>query len=380
MNNLESIMQDLEAVSNEKQFMFERPAHYFRQGNQTILFITCYWKDLERLLTLDNYRSVLERSQRELNVARAKKFAAYLVKNISNGTDFIVPPIIGNCSGDIEIEPVGNTHMCMVKFPFDCKIEPFDGQHRSYGIIEVTRSNSEARHNAIGIQLTLNAPLSVRQQFFSDINNNASKPSAAINMAYDSNNALAQLVQQVLTDLPVLQNQVDFEHNVIPAKGKLWVSYKALCDASQKMLSFRQEDDSEDKQKEDLIALWNAWLLLFDMSSNFKHYEYCDYRKEYLPCHAVAVNAFGWAVRELLEELDLNKVVSLIESLALKLSLSERESFSLTENWKGICVDPERGTLRADVRSQKKAGKVLAQIIRTGKVDISQPTAENIEK
>lgn len=65
------------------------------------------------------------------------------------------------------------------------RIELFDGQHRARGL-SIMSENFDVRHYQIGIHLTLNGKtLQPGNNFFSDINN-ASKPAASINMAYDS--------------------------------------------------------------------------------------------------------------------------------------------------------------------------------------------------
>ncbi|GHO15857.1 hypothetical protein MY011_20900 [Escherichia coli] len=80
----------------------------------------------------------------------------------------------------------------------------------------------------------MNLPLKTRQQFFSDINNNVSKPSATINMAYNGRDDIAQGMISFLTQHTVFADITDFEHNVVPLKSNMWVSFKALTDATSK--------------------------------------------------------------------------------------------------------------------------------------------------
>jgi hypothetical protein len=59
---------------------------------------------LTRILASDNHGSTLERSQREINQARVKKFYQYLVNAHEKKEPFIIPPLVGNCESVIEFD------------------------------------------------------------------------------------------------------------------------------------------------------------------------------------------------------------------------------------------------------------------------------------
>ncbi|EBV3515706.1 hypothetical protein DOC58_24575, partial [Salmonella enterica subsp. enterica serovar Typhi] len=56
-------------------YFFEFPASRGLQGNTVVLMMTVPARALTRVLASDNHGNTLERSQRELNPARAKKLA-----------------------------------------------------------------------------------------------------------------------------------------------------------------------------------------------------------------------------------------------------------------------------------------------------------------
>ena len=60
-------------------YFFEFPASRGVQGGAIVLMMTVPARTLARVLASDNYGDTLERSQREINPARAKKFYEYLV-------------------------------------------------------------------------------------------------------------------------------------------------------------------------------------------------------------------------------------------------------------------------------------------------------------
>jgi hypothetical protein len=100
-------------------------------------------------------------------------------------------------------------------------------------------------------------------------------------MAYDSKNKLSQMLIGILEKSPLGQF-VDYEHNAVPAKSDKWVSYKALYDASKKMIT-RPESDTPAAMCEDLECYWNAWYMLTDLEGYAKTCKSGEFRKEYLP-------------------------------------------------------------------------------------------------
>lgn len=142
---------------------FEFPASRGTQGDSIVLMLTVPARTLTRVLASDNYGDTLDRSQRELNPARAKKFYQYLVEAYENKEPFIIPPLVGNCDSYVEFEEFGNTNVGVARFPMDAEIKLFDGQHRAAGIAEYCRTIDEPIH--VPMMLTLQLPLKTRQQF-----------------------------------------------------------------------------------------------------------------------------------------------------------------------------------------------------------------------
>ena len=98
---------------------FEFPASRGTQGGSIVLMLTVPARTLTRVLASDNYGDTLDRSQRELNPARAKKFYQYLVEAYENKEPFIIPPLVGNCDSYVEFEEFGNTNVGVARFPLD---------------------------------------------------------------------------------------------------------------------------------------------------------------------------------------------------------------------------------------------------------------------
>lgn len=341
---------------------FEFPASRGLQGDTLILLMNVPGRTLARVLASDNYGHTLERSQRELNKSRVKKFYEYLVAAAENKEPFIIPPLVGNCASHVEFEEFGNTNVGVVRFPMDAEIKLFDGQHRGAGITMFCREYDTPLF--VPLMMTLQLPLKTRQQFFSDINNNVSKPSAAINMAYNGRDQVAQTMVSFLSTHSVFSEITDFEHSVVPAKSDLWISFKAIGDATAKFAG--NGDDA--LSTGDIYDFWEAWLKLTAIEGIRHGVSPAEYKRDYIQFHAVMINAFGYAVQELLRRRPAHIIVQMIEELVTKATMTELEDFFLISSWDGVCADAskERATVIASVPAQKAAAQRLAMAITAG--------------
>lgn len=353
-------------------YFFEFPASRGIQGGEITLLMMVPARALTRVLASDNTGGTLDRSQREINPARAKKFFEYLENAYKSKQPFIIPPLVGNCNSYIEFQEVGNTNVGIARIPMDAEIKLFDGQHRAAGIAEFLRSYGEPVD--VPLMLTHKLSLKTRQQFFSDINNNVSKPSAAINMAYDGRNDIAQVMVSFLSSNNVFEAITDFEHNVVPAKSSKWISFKALCDATSKFTNVNEKK----LDKSDVWSIWEWWLELTGIDAVRHGTSQSEYKRDYIQFHAVMINAFGYAMQSLLSAHSVSEVLELLKTFVLNADLAERENFFLISNWGGVCAntDKEKPTVIANVAAQKAAAERLVKFISEKTPDSSLAVLE----
>ncbi|ECD2968448.1 DGQHR domain-containing protein [Salmonella enterica subsp. enterica] len=354
-------------TSGVGDYFFEFPASRGLQGGAIVLLMTVPARTLSRVLASDDVGGTLERSQREINPTRAKKFYEYLRNAHESSEPFIIPPLVGNCNSEIEFQEFGNTNVGVVRFPMDAEIKLFDGQHRAAGIREFCRTYDRSLH--IPLMLTHQLPLKTRQQFFSDINNNVSKPSAAINMAYNGRDKIAQDMVSFLSSHSVFSEITDFEHNVVPAKSNLWISFKPMSDATAKF-----SGNGDALATGDIYDIWEAWLKLTAIEGIRHGCTPAEYKRDYIQFHAVMINAFGYAIQELLRHRPAHIIVQMIEELVSKATMLDLENFFHISSWSGICAntDKERATVIASIPAQKAAARRLVKVI------IEQKFAESI--
>lgn len=351
-------------MNNSQEFSFNFPCVIGTQGSTVFMLMSVPFRVLRRLLALDNSGHVLDRSQRELNPARVKKISKYLRDANTNKQPFILPPIIGTSDDNIEFIPSGVDGVGTARVPMDAVIALTDGQHRCNSIIQVASDVDGG--NRIGLMLLLNVDLRQRQQFFSDINNNVSKPSAAINMAYNGRDELAQMMIETIKKHALLAEITDLEHNVVPARSQRLISFKALCDATGK---FHRTGASESElTPEQVQAVWQSWINLTGAAELQHAVTPGEYRQNYIQFSAVMLNAFGYAVQQLLEQHEPDCVIDMVNTLAASADLQTREAYFLSTRWEGICVNTSkaRPTLMANAAAQKMAAAELVSVLERG--------------
>ena len=80
------------------------------------------------------------------------------------------------------------------------------------------------------------------------------------------------------------------------------------------------------------------------------------------------INAFGYAIQELLRRRPAHIIVQMIDELVTKTTMTELEHFFLISSWDVVCADAskERATVIANVPAQKAAAQRLVIAITTG--------------
>lgn len=346
--------------TTDEQYYFEFPCTISTQGNLLVIMMSVPFRMLKRFMAFNNTGHVLDRSQREINPSRVKKIVQYLLDAHHQKQPFILPPIIANSNKVIDVELFGKSSVGMARVPMDAEFDLFDGQHRTAGVIEFARHIEDS--SAIGVMLTQQLSLQQRQQFFSDINNNVSKPNATINLAYNSRDQLTSQLLEMFRTHAVFSRITDFEHNTVPAKSDCLVSFKPLCDATAKFIG---AGDAR-LTNEQLITIWEAWLNLTAVN-DVAGIPLSSYKKDYIQFYSVMLNAFGMAVQELRAGRSPEEVATLINTLAISTDTRQKEQFFTISSWDGYCVSVagDRVKIQADVSAQRAAGGRLAEVLRS---------------
>ncbi|HBZ8014980.1 TPA: DGQHR domain-containing protein [Klebsiella pneumoniae] len=350
-------------MNNDTQYYFEFPATKGIQGGILQYMLTVPMTTLKRFLAMDDQGDVMSRSQREANKNRAHKISNYAGEATFNKKPYILPTITGNIECEVQFIPSELSPVVgIVKIPMEADLKLFDGQHRALGIMDFVRNYSNTS-DTISLLLTVGLTREMRQQFFADINNNVSKPAAALSMAYNHNDPVNQLAMHLAQNIPALSGSVDFEHNAVPVKSSRLISFKALNDGTRKMLGLRGKMAPSEAQRDLAKQMWSAWAHAMRWQDIAQDDLAAEYRKEALGLHGIMVNAIGLCTANLLRTRSPDDIAAMLERAAEGVNnFHYRESF-LHENWREICVDPETGTVRTDRRALEATASALMHLI-----------------
>ncbi|HGV9306074.1 TPA: DNA sulfur modification protein DndB [Vibrio fluvialis] len=251
---------------------------------------------LKRLMAFDT-GNVLDRSQREVEVPRAKKIAAY-IESAVNGSEFYVLPTLTGTVDKVNFVEVQNG-VGVLEIGMDAVIHLFDGQHRATGIIDAVSRLAELQ-DTISVLLYPNLTLHERQQAFADINDNVKKPNKAIATVYNHRDPLAQLAVKLATTCEVFLDRVDFEKNLITGNSTYSFSIKAIKDATREMLGLKAGQAPLSEQERDALIMWDAWAdalgwnMIDDLGAE-------QHREKYITTQGVMLNVVGIVSRIALE-------------------------------------------------------------------------------
>nr|WP_320125672.1 DGQHR domain-containing protein [uncultured Shewanella sp.] len=225
------------------EMCYSMPAVMGVQGGKVFYTVIMSMRVLVRMLRIDDAGSVLDRSQRKVNPARAKSIGNYMV---TNPTGYFLPGIIGvvevPTGGDapkFEASEISGV-VGVLKVGLDSIIKLFDGQHRATGIAKALEKSPEIAQDSISITLYMNLSLQERQQAFTDINQNASKPPQGLSDTYNHRDELSKLTMDLVKQIDWMQGRVDFATNKPTAQSEFYWSFKQIKDATAIMLGTKK--------------------------------------------------------------------------------------------------------------------------------------------
>lgn len=336
------------------------PAFMYIQSDKVFYSITLGFTELKRFLSIDNEFDVLKRSQRLINEKRVKKLVQYL-----ENEDFILPALTGYIEGDFIFEPIGKENLGYLKLPLDCVIKLFDGQHRASAIISACSKSFELKEklsrSSIALNLAEYLNLDMRQQYFSDINSNASKPSISLSSTYNKNDARMVLAHKIIGEL-ALSDRIEYEKNVIRNYNtrNLYALYtfKSFSDSLAKAFGVKKGTLITDELVSNAVSVYSAWMKLlnwqFILDTNY-------YRKNNILLHNLMIITIGSVTKTLLDDNDndYNIVIDKIKNSRI----DYLESFTYKKMY-DVCVDEQTDKIKLDALSKINLHDYIIKLMR----------------
>ncbi|QZI93161.1 hypothetical protein SIPHO049v1_p0036 [Vibrio phage PS14A.1] len=339
-----------------EQYNYEFPVVRGFQSGRTFYLATVPLRVLKNMFKLDvGDGSALSRSQRDVNLNRAKKFAKYLHDNRSN---FVIPALTGFVDLDSGLEVKftpsdSSENVGILSVPMDAAMLFVDGQHRATGTsvaLEDKDLRGDIGSNSAPVMLFESLTLEERQSMFSDINGNVAKPAQALSDTYNNRDDLAVFARELSETVPQFKDMVDYERNVISSKSTYLFSIKTIKEVTATVLGLKGDAKLSESDKVTMREFWKLWFEGIGFDGKFKIFgnEAIDFREHNIMTMGVVMKAAALAVKEVgLNKVDFSKLNNISWT---------RESVFFADR----CVDPKLGTMKADATATKlTAAKML---------------------
>ncbi|WP_233983712.1 DNA sulfur modification protein DndB [Pectobacterium versatile] len=335
-------------MSTDNGFNYRFPACEFVQGGKVQYMASVPYKVLKSLFPPETEKNALKRAQRVLNKKHASDIGNYIYNATFRNKPYILPTIIASVEGECSFEPsLELNSLGMLNIPMDMVISAFDGQHRIAGIIEaIGRINVQ---DSISVLFVPNTNIALRQQFFSDINDNAVKPSKSLCLAYAKKSRRDQVIYSLYEALG-RPEFIDLDHNTVPVNSNKTLSYKQFYDATRLMFDGKPEKVDIKEFLANGSGYWEHWFTAMNYLHNWNCNVTVEYRQEYIGYHGVFLTAWALTVARFRQQkiYEQYQVISVMNHFWLDFAAKDY----LKEKWIGICIVEQTG--RVDLSTASK--------------------------
>ena len=315
------------------EHVFKFPAARGIQAGREYFMVVAPFGVLRRLLAIDNTSEVLERSQRDVDMGRAKKLAAYIKGNPGS---WVIPSLVGNIETPPQFEEhVPGAMVGTLSLPMDAVIKLLDGQHRAMGIMSAIGEDDDLRHSSVPLQLYVDMDLAARQQAFTDINLNAKTVSKGLSMAYDHRDEVAQSIAEAVGKVRAWVNRIEWQKASCSGDNPNMFPFKAAVEAFHVYMGTSKKVAPNAEQIADAVAFfnkveqaarWMPYVVSHDMNMR-------DQRDSWITYHVVGLKALAlWGQKVRSAGVDMEEAC---ERLYL-----HRDDFSRNKvlKWEGKCM------------------------------------------
>lgn len=318
------------------EHVFKFPAARGIQAGREYFMVVAPFGVLRRLLAIDNTAEVLDRSQRDVDMARAKKLAAYIKQNPGS---WVIPSLVGN----IETAPKFEEHapgamVGTLSLPMDAVIKLLDGQHRATGIMNAIGEDDELRHSSVPLQLYVNMDLAARQQAFTDINLNAKTVSKGLSMAYDHRDEVAQSIAEAVGKVRAWVNRIEWQKAGCSGENPNMFPFKAVVEAFHIYMGTSKKAPPtaehlaaavEFFNKVEQAAHWMPYVVSHEMNMR-------DQRDSWITYHVVGLKALAlWGLKARDAGVDMEEACERLYQHRDELSRNN------ARKWEGKCMSYE---------------------------------------
>ena len=266
------------------------------QAGREFYVAMCPLKIIPKLFVFTEFDLPPElRAQRTLRKSRIPALRNYI---LNNPKDYIFSSLTASVDGTMKFEPapslgeggkLGRLYVSM-----ESRLLINDGQHRRQAIEEALKENPDLAHEMISAVFFEDKGLLRSQQMFSDLNQNAVKPTKSLNLLYDHRDEFAKFIVAISDELEIFSGRVELEKTAISNRSIKFFTLNGIADATRKFLGIKGTKISVDERSK-AKEFWDGiaknipeWRLLVQ-----KRVTASELRKEYVHSHTNLLNALG---------------------------------------------------------------------------------------
>ena len=277
---------------------YQFPAVRGIQAGREYYVVMCPLKLVPRLFVFDDDEVPADmRAQRVLNRARIPDIARYLVNNTD---DYVLSSITACIDGDVCFEPLASSgsqrNMGLLCIDMTSRILVNDGQHRRAAIAEALKQRPNLGDESISVVFYIDAGLKRSQQWFTDLNKHAVRPSRSIGILYDGRDPLSQLTRDLIRNVPIFSDGLtELEKTTISNRSRKLFTLSAIFQATRALLNNERNDVITSAKAKLATAYWTRLGEVIPEWGGVIRHEVspAELRRDYVHAHGVALHALG---------------------------------------------------------------------------------------
>ncbi len=245
------------------------------------------------------------RAQRTLRDSRIPALKNYI---LNNPTDYTFSSLTASVDGVMEFTPAASLgvdgKLGRLYINMDSRLLINDGQHRRKAIEEALKERPELGHEMISVVFFQDKGLKRSQQMFSDLNQNAVKPTKSLNILYDHRNKFSSFIVNLVNNVDIFKDRVDLEKTSLSNRAKCAFTLNGVADATKKLLGFSAPRKISESEVKMVSEYWTKvaenipeWGLLMDGNVSAS-----TLREQFVHAHTNSLNALGTVGRVLIHE------------------------------------------------------------------------------
>ncbi len=277
-----------------------------KQGNHEYYITHCPLRLVPRLFVFDEPEvpEALRRA-RSVSNARVSELVDYLT---SQPSDYVLPPLIAAIDCAVLFEPLAESmpDIGRLQIPLTARMLIHDGQHRRAAIQRTIEDEAgfATSNDTVPVMLFIDPHLQRSPRLFDDLNQTRVRPTRSQRVLTDQDSPLANLVRQLVDELPLFQGLIELEKTTISNRSTALFTLNAVYQATQALLGLAKHDPITPAQE---TTAHQFWLVLGHVIPEWqqvinRELSSFDLRQNYVHGHGVTLLAIGIAGQALIQE------------------------------------------------------------------------------